>query len=110
VQSLSGSDRHWLKTLLISRTEGSVATKGCKDSITITLHKDNRYKAYVLELEHIKYSYLDEKIGLDPLQRQFWEKREELIKQNIKNYLNTTNDTIWTNKVDPPNDTRPYKS
>ena len=60
----------------------------------MTLQKNNRIKEYVLELEHIKYSYLDEKIGLDPLQRQFWEKREELIKQNIKNYLNTTNDTI----------------
>ena len=76
----------------------------------MTLQKNNRYKDYVLELEHIKYSYLDKKIGLDPLQRQFWIKRTALINQQIEDYLNTTNDTIWTNKNDPSNDTHPYKS
>ena len=76
----------------------------------MTLQKNNRYKDYVLELEHIKYSYLDKKIGLDPLQRKFWMKRESLIKKQIEDYLNTTNDTIWTNKNDPSNDTHPYKS
>jgi len=76
----------------------------------MTLQKNNRYKEYVLELEHIKYSYLDKKVGLDPLQRQFWIKRTALINKQIKDYLNTTNDTIWTNKNDPSNDTRPYKS
>ena len=76
----------------------------------MTLQKNNRYKDYVLELEHIKYSYLDKKIGFDPLQRQFWIKRTALINQQIEDYLNTTNDTIWTNKNDPSNDTHPYKS
>jgi len=76
----------------------------------MTLQKNNRYKDYVLELEHIKYNYLDKKVGLDPLQRKFWIKRMALINKQIEDYLNTTNDTIWTNKVDPPNDTRPYKS
>jgi len=76
----------------------------------MTLQKNNRYKEYVLELEHIKYNYLDKKVGLDPLQRQFWIKRTALINKQIKDYLNTTNDTIWTNKNDPSNDTRPYKS
>jgi len=60
----------------------------------MTLQKNNRYKEYVLELEHIKYSYLDKKVGLDPLQRQFWIKRTALINKQIKDYLNTTNDTI----------------
>jgi hypothetical protein len=60
----------------------------------MTLQKNNRYKEYVLELEHIKYNYLDKKIGLDPLQRKFWMKRESLIKKQIEDYLNTTNDTI----------------
>lgn len=76
----------------------------------MTLQKNNRYKDYVLELEHIKYSYLDKKIGFDPLQRQFWIKRTALINKQIEDYLNTTNDTIWTNKNDPSNDTHPYKS
>ena len=60
----------------------------------MTLLNNNRYKDYVLELEHIKYTYLNKKIGLDPLQRQFWMKRTSLIKKNIKNYLNTTIDTL----------------
>jgi hypothetical protein len=60
----------------------------------MTLQKNNRYKDYVLELEHIKYSYLDKKVGLDSLQRQFWIKRTALINKQIKDYLNTTNDTI----------------
>ncbi|GEM_PF-3096394 len=60
----------------------------------MTLLNNNRYKGYVLELEHIKYTYLNKKIGLDPLQRQFWMKRTSLIKKNIKNYLNTTIDTL----------------
>ena len=60
----------------------------------MTLQKNNRYREYVLELEHIKYNYLDKKIGLDPLQRKFWMKRESLIKKQIEDYLNTTNDTI----------------
>ena len=76
----------------------------------MTLQKNNRIKEYVLELEHIKYNYLDKKIGLDPLQRQFWIKRTSLINKQIEDYLNTTNDTIWTNKNDPSNDTHPYKS
>ena len=76
----------------------------------MTLQKNNRYKEYVLELEHIKYNYLDKKIGLDPLQRKFWMKRESLIKKQIEDYLNTTNDTIWTNQSYPPNDTRPCES
>ena len=62
----------------------------------MTLQKNNRYKEYVLELEHIKYNYLDKKIGLDPLQRKFWMKRESLIKKQIEDYLNTTNDTTNT--------------
>ena len=60
----------------------------------MTLQKNNRYKEYVLELEHIKYNYLAKKIGLNPLQRKFWMKRESLIKKQIEDYLNTTNDTI----------------
>jgi len=60
----------------------------------MTLQKNNRYKDYVLELEHIKYNYLDKKIGLDPLQRKFWMKRTSLINKQIEDYLNTTNDTI----------------
>jgi len=76
----------------------------------MTLQKNNRYKDYVLELEHIKYNYLDKKVGLDPLQRKFWIKRMALINKQIEDYLNTTNDTIWTNKNDPSNDTHPYKS
>ena len=60
----------------------------------MTLQKNNRYKEYVLELEHIKYNYLDKKVGLDPLQRQFWMKRTVLINNRIEDYLNTTNETI----------------
>ena len=60
----------------------------------MTLQKNNRYKDYVLELEHIKYNYLDKKVGLDPLQRKFWIKRMALINKQIEDYLNTTNDTI----------------
>ena len=60
----------------------------------MTLQKNNRYKDYVLELEHINYNYLDKKIGLEPLQRQFWIKRTVLINKQIEDYLNTTNDTI----------------
>ena len=60
----------------------------------MTVQKNNRIKEYVLELEHIKYNYLDKKIGLDPLQRKFWMKRESLINKQIEDYLNTTNDTI----------------
>ena len=57
----------------------------------MTLQKNNRYKEYVLELEHIKYNNLDKTL-LDPQQRRFWVKRESLIKKQIEDYLNTYDD------------------
>ena len=60
----------------------------------MTLQKNNRYKEYVLELEHIKYNYLDKKIGLDPHQRKFWVKRTSLINKQIEDYLNTYDENI----------------
>jgi len=60
----------------------------------MTLQKNNRYKEYVLELEHIKYTYLDKKIGLDPQQRKFWIKRTSLINKQIEDYLNTYDENI----------------
>ena len=54
----------------------------------MTLQKNNRVKEYVLELEQIKYNYLDKTL-LDPQQRKFWVKRESLIKKQIEDYLNT---------------------
>ena len=54
----------------------------------MTLQKNNRYKEYVLELEQIKYNYLDKTL-LDPQQRRFWVKRESLIKKQVEDYLNT---------------------
>ena len=54
----------------------------------MTLQKNNRFKEYVLELEQIKYNYLDKTL-LDPQQRRFWVKRESLIKKQIEDYLNT---------------------
>ena len=59
----------------------------------MTIQKNNRIKEYVKELQQIQYEYLQNSFT-PPLERRFWEKREELIKQNIKNYLNNTNDTI----------------
>ena len=53
--------------------------------------KNNRYKEYVLELEQIKYNYLDKTL-LDPQQRRFWVKRESLIKKQVEDYLNTYDD------------------
>ena len=57
----------------------------------MTLQKNNRYKEYVLELEQIKYNYLDKTL-LDPLQRKFWIKRTSLIEKQIEDYLNTYDD------------------
>jgi|TARA_B110000971_G_scaffold190599_1_gene201729 hypothetical protein len=57
----------------------------------MTLQKNNRYKEYVLELEQIKYNYLDKTL-LDPQQRRFWVKRESLIKKQVEDYLNTYDD------------------
>ena len=57
----------------------------------MTLQKNNRFKEYVLELEQIKYNYLDKTL-LDPQQRRFWVKRESLIKKQIEDYLNTYDD------------------
>ena len=57
----------------------------------MTLQKNNRYKEYVLELEQIKYNYLDKTL-LDPLQRKFWVKRTSLIEKQILDYLNTYDD------------------
>jgi len=54
----------------------------------MTLQKNNRFKEYVLELEQIKYNYLDKTL-LDPLQRKFWIKRTSLIEKQIEDYLNT---------------------
>tara|TARA_B110000977_G_scaffold175702_1_gene230667 strand:- start:22 stop:246 length:225 start_codon:yes stop_codon:yes gene_type:complete len=62
----------------------------------MTLQKNNRYKEYVLELEQIKYNYLDKTL-LDPQQRRFWVKRESLIKKQIEDYLNTYDDQ--TNRI-----------
>jgi hypothetical protein len=59
----------------------------------MTLQKNNRIKEYVKELQQIQYDYLQNSFT-PPLERRFWEKREELIKINISNYLNSnTNDT-----------------
>ena len=57
----------------------------------MTLQTNNRYKEYVLELEQIKYNYLDKTL-LDPQQRRFWVKRESLIKKQVEDYLNTYDD------------------
>ena len=57
----------------------------------MTLQKNNRYKEYVLELEQIKYNYLDKTL-LDPQQRRFWVKRTSLIEKQILDYLNTYDD------------------
>ena len=57
----------------------------------MTLQKNNRFKEYVLELEQIKYNYLDKTL-LDPLQRKFWVKRTSLIEKQILDYLNTYDD------------------
>ena len=57
----------------------------------MTLQKNNRFKEYVLELEQIKYNYLDKTL-LDPQQRRFWVKRESLIKKQVEDYLNTYDD------------------
>ena len=57
----------------------------------MTLQKNNRFKEYVLELEQIKYNYLDKTL-LDPLQRKFWIKRTSLIEKQILDYLNTYDD------------------
>ena len=57
----------------------------------MTLQKNNRYKEYVLELEQIKYNYLDKTL-LDPQQRRFWVKRESLIKKQVEDYLNNYGD------------------
>jgi len=57
----------------------------------MTLQKNNRYKEYVLELEQIKYNYLDKTL-LDPQQRRFWVKRESLIKKQVEDYLNNYDD------------------
>ena len=57
----------------------------------MTLQKNNRYKEYILELEQIKYNYLDKTL-LDPQQRRFWVKRESLIKKQVEDYLNTYDD------------------
>ena len=57
----------------------------------MTLEKNNRVKEYVLELEQIKYNYLDKTL-LDPQQRRFWVKRESLIKTQVEDYLNTYDD------------------
>jgi hypothetical protein len=57
----------------------------------MTLQKNNRFKEYVLELEQIKYNYLDKTL-LDPLQRKFWVKRTSLIEKQIEDYLNTYDD------------------
>ena len=57
----------------------------------MTLQKNNRVKEYVLELEQIKYNYLDKTL-LDPLQRKFWIKRTSLIEKQILDYLNTYDD------------------
>jgi len=61
----------------------------------MTFQKNNRIKEYVLELEHIKYNHLDRKVGLDPLQRQFWIKRTSLINKQIEDYLNTCDEKIY---------------
>ena len=57
----------------------------------MTMQKNNRLKEYVLELEQIKYNYLDKTL-LDPQQRRFWVKRESLIKKQVEDYLNTYDD------------------
>ena len=57
----------------------------------MTLQKNNRVKEYVLELEQIKYNYLDKTL-LDPQQRKFWVKRTSLIKKQVEDYLNTYDD------------------
>ena len=57
----------------------------------MTLQKNNRVKEYVLELEQIKYNYLDKTL-LDPQQRKFWVKRTSLIEKQIEDYLNNTDD------------------
>ena len=57
----------------------------------MTLQKNNRYKEYVLELEQIKYNYLDKTL-IDPQQRRFWVKRESLIKKQVEDYLNNYDD------------------
>ena len=57
----------------------------------MTLQKNNRVKEYVLELEQIKYNYLDKTL-LDQQQRKFWLKRTSLIEKQIEDYLNTYDD------------------
>ena len=57
----------------------------------MTMQKNNRLKEYVLELEQIKYNYLDQTL-LDPQQRKFWVKRTSLINKQIEDYLNTYDD------------------
>ena len=57
----------------------------------MTMQKNNRLKEYVLELEQIKYNYLDKTL-LYPQQRKFWVKRTSLIEKQILDYLNTYDD------------------
>jgi len=54
----------------------------------MTLQKNNRFKEYVLELEQIKYNYLQDS-RIPPFQRKFWVKRTSLIEKQIEDYLNT---------------------
>jgi len=55
----------------------------------MTLKKNDYYKRYVLELGDIKDNYLDKKVGIDPIEKEFWVKRESLILELITDYINS---------------------
>jgi hypothetical protein len=57
------------------------------------LRKNDLYKRYVLELGDIRDIHLAKKIGIDPVEKQFWVKRESLIKEHIEDYLNSYDET-----------------
>ena len=81
-------DNKRIKTNKTQEPKVLVETEGFKDSITMTLQKNNRVKEYVLELEQIQYNHLQD-YRTPALQRKFWVKRESLIKKQIEDYLNT---------------------